>query len=173
MIAKRISTDNAKPGKLFYFVANAVVYRRSDEKVLILQRAKTEKVFPGIWGMIGGKLEHDDFNMEKPDKVLNGEVVNFLNPIENLLKREVREEAGIEVKDKMTYLKSVFFVRPDEIPVILVVFIAEYVSGEVKLEEQAFIDHAWVNEQEISSYKCIPGMEDEVREALVVCRGGS
>lgn len=170
MPASKISIENAKPDKLFYFVANVVVYRQSDQRVLILKRAETEKVFPGIWGMIGGKLEHKDFDIQKPDMTLHGEVINFLNPIEQLLQREVKEETSIKIKNRMTYLKSVLFVRPDQTPSILVVFIAEYQSGEVKLEKAAFSDFAWVNEKEIHSYKCIPGMEDEVEEALKLCR---
>lgn len=170
MLAKELSTDNAKLNKLFYFVANAVVYRRSDSRVLILKRAETEKVFPRIWGMIGGKLEHQDFDTAKPDMILHGEVINFLNPIEKLLQREVAEEAGVKVKDQMTYLKSVLFIRPDGVPTVLTVFIAEYKSGEVKLEDKAFTDHRWVNEKEINNYKCIPGMEEEVKEALKLCK---
>ncbi len=170
MKAIELSTNNAKPNKLFYFVANAVVYRKSDSKVLILKRAETEKVFPGIWGMIGGKLEHEDFDMTKPDMILHDEVINFLSPIERLLKREITEEAGISVEDKMTYLKSVLFIRPDGVPTILVVFIAEYKNGEVKLEDKAFTDHRWVNEEEINDYKCIPGMEDEAKEAIKLCK---
>lgn len=170
MFAKCLSIENAKPNKLFYFVANVVVYRAKDERVLILKRAETEKVFPGLWGMIGGKLEHGDFDITHPDRILNNEVANFHRPIEKLLQREVAEEAGIKIKDKMTYLKSLMFVRPDEIPVMFAVFIAEYKSGKVKPEKGAFSDFAWVNDQEISHFHCIEGIEEEITEAIKLCR---
>jgi 8-oxo-dGTP pyrophosphatase MutT (NUDIX family) len=165
MLANSISVENAKNGKLFYFVANVVVYRPSDGRVLILKRAKTEKVFPDIWGIVGGKLEHGDFDISKPDKILNGQVINFISPIEKLLQREVKEEAGLNVRSTMHYLKSVVFVRPDKIPVIFVIFAAEYESGEVVPEPGAFSDFAWVNEEELSQYDCIEGMEEEVAAA--------
>ncbi|QQG50286.1 MAG: NUDIX domain-containing protein [Candidatus Berkelbacteria bacterium] len=170
MLPSRISTDNAKPEKLFYFVANVVVYRAKDARVLILKRAETEKVFPGLWGMIGGKLEHQDFDITHPDRTLNDEVANFHRPIEKLLQREVLEEAGIQIKDKMTYLKSLMFVRPDEIPVMFAVFIAEYKSGKVRPEKGAFSDYAWVNDKEILDYQCIEGIEEEITEAIKLCR---
>lgn len=169
-VAKKISIENAKPDKLFYFVANVVVYRRSDERVLILKRIETEKVFPGLWAMIGGKLEHGDFDITKPDNILNEETISFWNPIEKLLQREIKEEAGIEVHDRMTYLRSVMFVRPDGIPTIMPVFVAEYKSGEVEFEKDSFTDSAWVNEKEMCDYKCIPSIYDEAEAALKLCR---
>lgn len=56
MPAKKISIDNAKVGKLFYFVANVVVYRESDKKCLILKRDEREKVHPEKYAVPGGKL---------------------------------------------------------------------------------------------------------------------
>ena len=58
------------------------------------------------------------------------------------------------------------FVRPDEIPVILVKFSAKYKSGEVVLEKDSFTDHAWVNEEEIKNYDCILGIQEEVEIAI-------
>ncbi len=167
MLAKKISLDKAKPEKLFYFVANAVVYRPSDSRCLILKRSDQEKVFPGKWAVPGGKLEWADFDINKPDRTLSDEVVNFVNPIEKLLIREVREEAGIEVEDQLDYSgKSVLIVRPDEIPVVFVVFVATYKSGEVKLEEGAFTDSAWVNAEEVKAYDCIEGIDQEIAGAI-------
>lgn len=170
MLAKRISIDNAKTDKLFYFVANIVVYRKSDSRVLILKRSEREKVFPGLWGMIGGKLEHSDFDLTNTDTAPNDQVINWRNPIELLLQREAKEEAGITINPKMHYLKSIVFVRPDEVPVIFVVFIAEYMSGKIKLEEHSFTDYAWVNEKEILDYPRIDGIEEEVTEAIKLYR---
>lgn len=167
MLASKISIDNAKPEKLFYFVANAVVYRPSDGRCLLLKRSDQEKVFPGKWAVPGGKLEWADFDISKPDRTLHNEVVNFVNPIEKLLIREIKEEAGIDVEERLDYSgKSVLIVRPDEIPVVFVVFIATYKSGEVKLEEGAFTDSAWVNAEEVKGYDCIEGIDQEIAGAI-------
>jgi len=46
MLADKISLDNAKKDKLFYFVANVIVYREKDGRCLILKRSENEKVHP-------------------------------------------------------------------------------------------------------------------------------
>ena len=167
MPAEKISIDNAKKDKLFYFVANVVVYRDSDKKCLILKRDEREKVHPGKYAVPGGKLEWRDLDIAKKTR-MNGEVIDFENAIEDLLKREVFEEAGIEIEDSFCYINSVAFIRPDETPVVLVKFATRYKSGEVKLEKGAFTDFAWVDEEEIKNYDCIDGIEDEVAKAIEI-----
>ena len=165
MPAEKISTENAKGDKLFYFVANVVVYRESDGRCLILKRSEREKVHPGKYAVPGGKLEWKDLDITKPTR-LNGDVLDFENAVEGLLMREVREEAGIETDGTLKYINSVAFVRPDGIPVVLVNFATRYKSGEVRPEEGAFTDHAWVNAEEIKGYDCIQGVEEEVAETV-------
>jgi 8-oxo-dGTP pyrophosphatase MutT (NUDIX family) len=170
MVAERISIDNAKKEKLFYFVANAVVYRESDGRCLILKRHTREKVHPGKYAVPGGKLEWNDLDIKNPTR-LNGDVLDFEDAIEELLKREVKEEAGIEIGTGLVYINNVVFVRPDETPVILVKFGAKYKSGEVKLEEWSFTDHAWVNAEEAKGYDCIEGIKEEIAQTIKAFSG--
>ncbi len=165
MVAGKISLDSAKKEKLFYFVANVVIYRESDGKCLILKRDEREKVHPGKYAVPGGKLEWKDLDLENPTR-LNGEVLDFENKVEDLLKREVREEAGIEIEDSLTYINSVAFIRPDETPVVLVKLAAKYKEGTVNLEEGAFTDYAWVDEKEVKNYDCIKGIQEEVEKTI-------
>ena len=165
MPAKEITLDNAKKDKLFYFVANVVVYRESDKRCLILQRHSREKVHPNKWAVPGGKLEWNNLDLAHPTR-MNGDVYDFENAVEKLLRREVKEEAGIEIDTKLSYINSVAFVRPDGIPVVLVKFCAKYQSGDVVIEENAFTNHAWVNEEEVKTYDCIKGVHDEVEETI-------
>ena len=167
MPADKISLDNAKKDKLFYFVANVVVYRESDGRCLILKRSENEKVHPGKYAVPGGKLEWKDLPLNNPSR-MNGDVIDFENAVEDLLKREVLEEAGIEIKDDFRYINSVAFIRPDGIPVVLVKFAVKYKSGDVKLEERAFSDFAWVNELEVWDYDCIEGIEDEIKKTVEI-----
>ena len=81
MPAEKISLNNAKEDKLFYFVANAVVYRESDGRCLILKRSEREKVHPGKWAVPGGKLEWEQFDLRKPTRV-NGDVLDFESAVE-------------------------------------------------------------------------------------------
>lgn len=163
--AEKISIDNAKVDKLFYFVANVVVYRESDQRCLILKRDMREKVHPGKYAVPGGKLEWKDLNIEKPTR-MNGEVIDFENVIEDLLQREVREEAGIEIEKELKYINNVAFIRPDETPVVLLKFAAKYKSGEVRPEDGAFTDFTWVNTDEVEQYDCIDGVKEEIVKTI-------
>ena len=165
MPATKISLDNAKQNKLFYFVANVVIYREGDGRCLILKRSESEKVHPGKYCVPGGKLEWEQMDLARPTR-LNGDVLDFENAAEELLVREAREEAGVEIENELKYINSNAFVRPDEIPVVLVKFAAKYKSGEVKVEAGAFSDFAWVNAEEIKNYDCIKGIDEEVKQTI-------
>lgn len=162
MPASKISLDNAKQDKLFYFVANVVIYRESDGRCLILKRAEREKVHPGRWGVPGGKLEWQDLPIRNPTRI-NGKVLDFENAVEDLLAREAREEAGVEIEGRLHYINSVAFVRPDETPVVLVKFAAKYKSGEVVPEKGGFTDFAWVDADEVKKFPCIDGVPEEIK----------
>src|SRR3989344_1672897 len=161
MPADKISLENAKKDKLFYFVANVVIYRDSDKKCLILKRHEREKGHPGKYAVPGGKLEWASMDLKNPTR-RNGDVLDFENAVEDLLKREVKEEAGIDIGHDLHYINSVAFVRPDGIPVILVKFATRYLKGEVKPEEGGFTGFAWVNEKEVKKYDCIQGVQEEI-----------
>lgn len=165
MVADKISLEAAKEDKLFYFVANVLVYRKEDGRCLILKRDDREKVHPGRWATPGGKMEWGDFDLAKPMR-MNGDVIDYLNSIERLLARETREEAGIELEDDFRYINSNTFIRPDGIPVVLVKLAAPYKSGDIVLEEGSFTDHAWVNAEEVKGYACIDGVHFEVEQAI-------
>lgn len=165
MPATKISLQHAKQNKLFYFVANVVIYREGDGRCLILKRSETEKVHPGKYCVPGGKLEWNQLDISKPTRV-NGDVLDFEDAAEELLIREAKEEAGIAIEKELKYINSVAFVRPDEIPVMLVKFAAKYKSGEVKLEDGAFTDFVWVNADEVKKYECIKGIAEEVAKTI-------
>ncbi len=164
MRANRISLQNAKENKLFYFVANVVIFR-DDGRCLILKRSTKEKVHPGKYCVPGGKLEWNQLDISKPTR-LNGEVLDFENAVEELLVREAKEEAGVDINKELKYINSVAFVRPDEVPVVLVKFAAKYKGGEIRLEKEAFDNYAWVNEAEVKDYDCILGIPEEIKETI-------
>lgn len=161
MPASKISLENAKEDKLFYFVANVVPYRASDGRCLILKRSMREKVHPGKYCVPGGKLEWRDMDINNPTRV-NGEVLDYQDAVEKLLAKEVKEEAGIQIGKELVYINSVAFIRPDGIPVILIKLGGKYEGGEVTLEADGFDDFAWVNAEEVKSFDCIAGIAEEV-----------
>ncbi len=169
MPAKEINLHHAHQNKLFYFVANVVVYRDSDHKCLLLKRSREEKVHPGKYCVPGGKLEWNDLPVENPTR-MNGDVLDYQDAIEKLLLREVQEEAGLLIHDEWLYINNVAFIRPDGIPVVLAKFAARYKEGDVVLEEGSFIDFVWVDASEVEKYDCIQGIAQEVQETIQLFR---
>jgi 8-oxo-dGTP pyrophosphatase MutT (NUDIX family) len=167
MPAEKISIDNAKKDKLFYFVANVVIYRESDGKCLILKRDEREVAHPGRWAVPGGKLEWANMPIDKPTRI-NGDILDFENAVEDLLVREAREEAGVEIENRLVYINSNAFIRPDETPVVLVKFAAKYKSGDVVPEKGGFTDFAWVSAEEAKNYPCIDGIPQEIEQTIKI-----
>jgi 8-oxo-dGTP pyrophosphatase MutT (NUDIX family) len=166
-VASKISLDSAKQNKLFYVVANVVVFRKSDKRCLLLKRSEKETAHPGKFGVIGGKLEWEDLDINHPSRI-NGDVLDFQDAIERLLEREVMEEAGISIQLPLSYINSVAYIRPDGVPSILIKFAAYYKSGEIRLEKGSFSEYIWANSQEASGLPCIEGISDEISRTAVL-----
>lgn len=165
MPASKISLDHAKHDKLFYFVANVVVYRESDQRCLILKRDPRELMHPGKWAVPGGKLEWSDLDLSKPAHI-RGDAPGFEHIVEDLLIRETREEAAVEISPPFHYLESVAYVRPDETPVVMLFMAARYQRGDVVPEPGGFTDYAWVNADEITSFPCVEGLSETIQRAI-------
>lgn len=120
-------------------------------KILILQRHKDEDIYPNMWELPSGKREP-------------------LEPSEDSLIREVKEEAGLEVNILMPF--SVFdyqIEKPDEIrdstQVNFLVTPANNAQVELSKEHQAF---AWVTKDEIDKYELTDATKNVIRKAFEV-----
>jgi ADP-ribose pyrophosphatase YjhB (NUDIX family) len=99
---------------------------KKGNKYLLAKRSLKDDQAAGKWAVPGGKV---DMELES-------------NIIENALKREVKEEAGIEV-DNFKFFASRSFIRSSGHHVVALSFVAEYKSGIAKpLEDQEKI--RWV-----------------------------
>src|SRR3989338_3451907 len=143
-----------KPEKAHYVVATAIIVK--DGKYLLLKRAAHETAYPEMWTVPGGKLERKDYESKPKDSEDAWYYVG-----ENLVEREVMEEAGITIKD-IQYLTTVAFIRPDNIPVVILSYFAHHDSGEVSLNDKSHTEHAWVSLQEAKGYNLIPGIYEEI-----------
>ncbi|MBI4036384.1 NUDIX hydrolase [Candidatus Daviesbacteria bacterium] len=159
----KISLEKAKQNKLFYFVVTGVIYHPKLKKCLILQRSKKEVAHPGLWGVIGGKLEWDDLK-NNPITRKNFDILDWEGMVEKLILREAKEECGLEVVDPR-YLNSVAYLRTDRVPTICCKFAVKRKKGRIKLAPE-FDDFNWVNVQEVKKYKCIQGIAEEVGKTI-------
>lgn len=165
----KISLDSAKSNKLFYVVVTGVIYHPIKKKCLILQRSESEKAHPGLWGVVGGKLEWEDLKNNPPSRQ-NHDVLDWEDLIEKLLKREALEESGLTVGD-LKYLDNVVFLRPDNIPVVCFKFAVKYKKGQVRIAPE-FDDFAWVNASEAEKYNCIDGIASEIKKTISLYEDG-
>jgi len=139
--------------KAHYITVTGIIIK--DGKFLIAKRAPTEKSFPNMWTVPGGKLELNDYNQRPKDTS-----AHWYNVFEILLKREVMEETGLKIKN-IRYLTSLAFIRPDGIPTIVVSLFADYDSGTVELCPD-LTEYAWVDIEEAKKYKLIEGIYEEL-----------
>ena len=143
--------------KELHRIAITAIIHNQDGKFLITKRSLKKKAFPGKWTVPGGGLETDDYVNTPPTH--KGD--QWYNTVEKTLKREVKEEVDLEIK-KPKYLLDLTFIRPDGIPVLVLSYYCEFLSGEVKLDEDS-IDHKWVTVKEAEGYDLIEGILEEIK----------
>lgn len=142
--------------RLHFVVATAIIVK--DGHFLITKRAPHEKAFPNRWTVPGGKLVlHEYQHLPK-----TADFPQWYNVVDWVLKKEVREEVGLEI-EKSKYLCDLVFVRPDGFPVVTLSYWAHYRDGEVNLCKD-LTDHAWVTAEEARKYDLIAGIQDELDE---------
>ena len=136
-----------------YVVVTGILVK--EEKYLIVKRAGSEIAFPGQWTVPGGKLKVLDYALKQKDTKHH-----WYNILENVLRREIREEVGLEIKN-IGYVTSMVYVRPDGIPCLIISLFAEPLEGEIILEKK-LTEFAWVSLEEAKNYELIDGIYDEL-----------
>ncbi|MDD5416694.1 MAG: NUDIX domain-containing protein [Candidatus Aenigmarchaeota archaeon] len=139
--------------KAHYIVVTGILVK--DGKYLITKRASTEKAFPNQRTVPGGKLELDDYIKRPKDTS-----AHWYNIFEGVLKREILEEVGLNIKS-IKYLTSLSYIRSDGIPTIIVSLFAEPAKGEIKLCP-ALTEYEWVTLDEAKDYDLIEGIYEEL-----------
>jgi 8-oxo-dGTP diphosphatase len=150
--------------KAHYITVTGIIVKNG--KFLIAKRSPTEKTFPNVWTLPGGKLETSDY-LNRPKDTSDA----WYNVFETILRREVMEETGLSISN-IRYLTDLAFIRPDGIPTIVVSLFADYADGEVMLCED-LTEYAWVSLEEAKNYKLIDGIYEELEMLDSVLKGNS
>jgi 8-oxo-dGTP diphosphatase len=145
---------------LHRITTTTIIYRRrgADFEYLITKRAPHKKAFPNKWTVPGGGLEVDDYINTKPSTKAG----QWYNAVNNSLLREVKEEVNLKIS-KPELLVDIVFIIPDGTPSVIFSYFAKYVSGKVKLDEDA-TDFKWVTVKEAKRYDLITGIWGEIRD---------
>ncbi|RJP45937.1 NUDIX domain-containing protein [Candidatus Parcubacteria bacterium] len=125
-------------------------------KYLIMRRSPNKKRFPGMWTVPGGKLETEDY-LKLPKDTEH----YWYNVLERTLRREVKEEAGIDIEN-IEYVTSLATIHVDGSPSLVISCMADYAGGEVKLDPAESDGYEWVSLEGAKNYDLIDGIYDEL-----------
>lgn len=139
--------------ELHRVVSTAIIQK--DGRYLLVKRSLDKKVFPGKWTVPGGGLEIDDY-INTPKTTSDA----WYFAVENSLRREIKEEVGLEVGE-LKYLLSLAFIGSNSVPIVVLSYYCNWKSGEVKLNEEN-IAHRWVTFEEAKNYDLIEGILEEI-----------
>lgn len=147
--------DDSPPDPADGYVVNceAAVYR--DGEYLLAERAATEDHAAGMLSLIGGKLEAGG---GEPDA------------LRETVRRELREEVGVEVGE-LVFVTSSTFVSDTDNLVVNVVFLAEYADGtpEPREPEEVASVH-WAAPEEFAAFDSLPEFTRGYLEQIEVRR---
>jgi 8-oxo-dGTP diphosphatase len=144
--------------ELHRIAITGIIYNE-EGKYLVTRRSLEKKAFPGMWTVPGGGINTDDYiNLPPTNKA-----GQWYNVVEMTLRREIKEEVGIEV-EKPEYLLDLTFIRPDNVPVLILSYFCKYASGEVAIDADNgdTIDAKWATLEELRSYDLIDGILEEI-----------
>lgn len=143
-------------------IATTAIIFRQDGCVLILKRAPHKRQWPNLWTVPGGGFETDDYRYREPTHI--GDTHQWYNALHHSVKREVREETGLDVEN-LWLVCDIAFIRTDGVPVVVLSYAADLVgSDRVYLDAEA-TSFVWVDLEGARHYPLIPGIYHELELA--------
>lgn len=114
---------------------------RKDNKILVIKRSAKEEVFEKLWDIPGGRM-------------------NFGEMPKDALIREIHEETGLEV-NILNPFTVWSFMASEDLQVIGITMLADYVSGEVKLSEE-HTEYKWIAPKEFEKLDTNSSLKKEI-----------
>jgi mutator protein MutT len=131
--------------KFFKINVSTVIFN-SEGKILIQKRSPNEEVFPNLWGIPGGTVEMSD------------------KSVVDALKREVKEEVGVEIDNISLYGENL--VAKEMYGVFYLVYVSRYMSGEPKALDGTS-EVLWVEENQIDNYEFTPTTKKTILKSFI------
>ena len=128
---------------LMHYVVVTGILINNEGKFLITKRADWEKAFPGRWTVPGGKLKVLDYVLKEKDTK-----EHWYNVFEDVLKREVKEEVGLDVEPVKLLLVQEAIYPADYIKhehYIFLDYLCRTNSSEVKLDGKEIQEYVWTS----------------------------
>lgn len=131
------------------YIVNVEAAIYQGDKYLMIVRGRGETESPGELALPGGKVD----------------IVGTLDRIlEETLQREVREEVNVEIEPGLHYVESKTFLMNTGYPVVDIVFLCRYKSGEPEIRDAQEVESIrWMTAQEILD---LPEAPDWTRQSI-------
>lgn len=126
--------------RFFIAVKGIIVF---DGKFLIVRRSENARAEIGYWELPGGRLE-------------------FGETTEDALRRELREEVGLEV-EILRPMTTWSLIRENQAQTVGITFLCRYFGGEVTISHE-HDEFAWINSDEILGYNFFPNVAEDLRK---------
>lgn len=125
---------------MFLVNVEGAVFR--EDKWLIIERSTKEAHAGGLLSLVGGTVENEG---------------NSEDILERTLKRELFEEVGVKVKDKMEFVRNTSFSIENGSEVIDIVFLCEFEEGEPFAKSPDEVDAVyWMTTDEVLNHPRAP-----------------
>ncbi len=147
--------DTIKDNELHRIVMTCIIYN-DEGRYLVTKRGPNKKVYPNKWTVPGGGLEPSDY-VDTPKTTSD----HWYHVVEKTIRREVMEEVNIDI-EKPEYLLDLVFIRPDNVPTLILSYYAKYKSGDVVLDKDDMTEYKWVTAEEAKEIDLIEGILGEI-----------
>ena len=127
-----------------YFVAAVAAVIFKEGRVLAMKRSVNKDAGPGLWETLSGRIDAGEEPLDA-------------------MKREIKEECNLEVKIDPRPVTSYQASRKGK-PMILVIYQASYVAGEVEMSEE-HDDYAWLTPDEFAEVSTLDKIVNAVYKA--------
>lgn len=146
-------TDQIDVSKLHSVIVNAVIEKEG--KILVSQRSFEEGHEGGKWTIPGGKIDKSEGGVFKI--------------VEKTCAREVMEETGVKISNKIELIDNNTFIRSNGQHVIALICLCHWESGEAKALEDT-IGVQWITKEELDNFDFAPNVRKYIEEGFLRIR---